>query len=143
LPRILRLQYAENTGAAFSLFNEYPAILAVIATGLAALVLAWSWFLPERERLSRAALGLIFGGAVGNLIDRFRYGFVVDFIQVHCDGRPLWPTFNLADSAICVGIALFFLSSWAAVRAQRPATPSDPAQAPAPAPESHSGSEKR
>jgi signal peptidase II len=113
LPPILRFKYMTNTGAAFSIFHEHPEILAVIAGALAAGVLVWGlFFLAPQERLARAALGLIFGGAVGNLADRLARGFVVDFIDIHWQGRTVWPTFNVADSCICVGIGLFLIASW-------------------------------
>ena len=116
IPRLLRFQYAENTGAAFSLFTRHPGILTWIASVLAVAVAVWAYLLPRHERMSRFALGLVFGGAIGNLVDRFRCGFVIDFIQFHWDGRPLFPTFNVADSAICIGIGIFFLSSWLSMR---------------------------
>jgi signal peptidase II len=112
VPSILQFQYAENTGAAFSLFQDHPAILSIIASLLALGVFVWGFTLPLTERMNRVALGMIFGGAIGNLIDRFLHSFVVDFIMIHWKGRPLWPTFNIADSAICVGIGLFFIFSW-------------------------------
>ncbi len=104
VPGCLKFQYAENTGAAFSLFREHPGVLAVA-------VLAWGLVLPAGERLSRVALGMILGGAVGNLIDRVRFGVVVDFILAYW-GRHAWPTFNVADSAICVGVGLFLVASY-------------------------------
>lgn len=112
VPNILQFQYAENTGAAFSLFQDHPGVLTVIASLLAIGVFVWGFTLPLTERVNRVALGMIFGGAVGNLIDRFFHSFVIDFIVIHWKGRPLWPTFNVADSAICVGIGLFFIFSW-------------------------------
>ena len=117
IPGCIRFEYAENTGAAFSLFQNHPGVLTVIACILAGAVLLWSAFLPAAERLNRVALGLIFGGAVGNLIDRFRFGFVVDFIVAYWKTHA-WPTFNVADSAICVGIGVFFLASYLQGRAE-------------------------
>lgn len=108
---VLRMEYAENRGAAFSLFQNHPEILLCVALGLAIGVLVWALFyLPRHERATRLALALIFGGAVGNLIDRFRFGFVVDFIVAHWNEHQ-WPTFNIADSAICIGIGIFFVAS--------------------------------
>ncbi len=119
VPGYLRFQYAENPGVAFSLFQDHPQVLTGVALVLAAAVLVWAlFFLPAEERWSRLALGLIFGGAVGNLIDRFRYGYVVDFIVAHWKEHA-WPTFNVADSGICVGIALFFLASLQAGRREK------------------------
>jgi signal peptidase II len=117
VPNLVRLVHRHNEGAAFSLFSDHPMVLAVVASVLAVGVLVWSFLLPAAERLSRVSLGMIFGGAVGNLIDRFRYDLsVIDFILIHWKGRDLWPTFNVADSAICVGVGLFFVASWLAVR---------------------------
>jgi signal peptidase II len=108
----LKFRYAENRGAAFSLFNEHPEILTGVALILAVAVLIWALFYtPVGDRLSRVALGLVFGGAVGNLVDRFRLGYVVDFIVAHYKVHE-FPTFNIADSAICVGIGLLFLASF-------------------------------
>jgi len=115
VPGCLRLEYAENTGAAFSLLQHHPGLLTATACLLAVAVLLWSAFLPPHERLSRLSLGLIFGGAVGNLVDRFRFGYVVDFIVAYWRSYA-WPTFNVADSAICTGIGLFFLVSYLAAR---------------------------
>ncbi|NQU43965.1 signal peptidase II, partial [bacterium] len=110
VPRLLAFIHTRNEGAAFSIFQTMPALLTLIAAGLAVAVLVWAlFFLPAPERLSRISLGLIFGGAVGNLVDRVLHDLhVVDFILVliQYKGR-LWPTFNVADMAICVGIGLF------------------------------------
>ncbi len=111
VPGLLRFQYAENRGAAFSMFHEHPEVLTVVAGLLALFVLVWAlFFLRAEERWSRCALGLVFGGAVGNLVDRFRLEFVVDFIVAHWKEHA-WPTFNVADMAICVGIGIFFIVS--------------------------------
>ncbi len=112
VPGWLKFRYAENRGAAFSLFHEHPEILTGVALTLAVAVLIWAlFFTPLRDHLSRVALALVFGGAVGNLIDRFRLGYVVDFIVAHYKIHE-FPTFNIADSAICVGIGLLFLASF-------------------------------
>jgi len=71
--------------------------------------------IPREERLPRFALSLVIGGAIGNLIDRVRLGYVVDFIHVYW-GRHQWPDFNVADSAISIGIVLLLLD---AVRPRR------------------------
>jgi signal peptidase II len=64
-----------------------------------------------QRRANRVALGLIAGGIAGNLIDRVRLGCVVDFLDFYV-GRHHWPAFNIADSAICIGVALYIISSW-------------------------------
>jgi len=112
VPGWLMFRYAENRGAAFSLFHDHPEILTGVALILAVAVFIWALFYtPVGDRLSRVALGLVFGGAVGNLMDRFRLGYVVDFIVAHYKHHE-FPTFNIADSAICVGIGLLFLASF-------------------------------
>lgn len=101
----IRLAYSHNTGIAFSLFQGKSDILTIVAlviiTGAIYLYITQ---LPNRRRLIQIAMGLILGGALGNVIDRVRLGYVVDFIQV-----AWFPIFNLADSAITVGAALLML----------------------------------
>lgn len=94
-----RLQHVKNTGAAFSLLQNQAAFLTVMSlVGLAA-ILFYFVFRPSDHPLLRLALALQLGGAIGNLIDRARYGHVTDFIRI-----PHWPVFNIADSAISVGV---------------------------------------
>jgi signal peptidase II len=99
-----------NTGVAFGFLSRLPPDWRWIVTvfSLAALVLlvsvAWR-IVPQGGRLGRAALGLVFGGATGNLLDRWRVGGVVDFLDVHWR-QYHWPAFNVADSAITVGVVL-------------------------------------
>lgn len=101
----IRLAYSHNTGIAFSLFQGKSDILTIVAlviiTGAIYLYITQ---LPNRRRLIQIAMGLILGGALGNVIDRIQLGYVVDFIQV-----GWFPVFNLADSAITVGAALLML----------------------------------
>jgi len=111
IPGCLDFTYAENTGAAFSLFNGHPGALALVAFVIAAAIFWWYWRTPREHRGMRIALGLVLGGAIGNLIDRVIRGSVVDFIHAFWRGHH-WPTFNVADSAICVGIALLILWSY-------------------------------
>ena len=112
------LTYVRNTGAAFSLLAGAPAgWRRPFFYGVAAVAcLAAVWMLrgvERRDRLSRLALGLIVGGALGNFIDRFRLGEVVDFVEVGVRGVYTWPVFNVADSAVCVGVGLLV---WRALR---------------------------
>jgi signal peptidase II len=110
IPGLLAFRYAENTGAAFSMFSDYPILLTAITSVIALVLLGWYWKTPEGHRITRSALALVLGGAVGNLIDRFTRGSVVDFIDAYWRSYH-WPTFNIADSAICIGIGILFL--WA------------------------------
>lgn len=101
---LLQWSLAFNRGASFSLMNDWeyaPFKLAVVAI-IAALVLLWLLGRAESKWYT-LGLGLILGGAIGNLIDRVRYGAVVDFIDVYW-GLAHFPTFNVADSAITVGV---------------------------------------
>ena len=100
---------AYNTGVSFSMFsNNNPYILSVFALIICA-GLMW-WMKSEQDKTIRIGLALIIGGAVSNVIDRFLHGAVVDFLDFYI-GSYHWPTFNVADSAICVGALLICLRS--------------------------------
>ncbi len=102
----LDLELARNTGASFSLFQGKAFVLVPVAVVLVGVLLVLSWRAPSTGRA--AILGLILGGALGNLSDRaFRddHGAVVDFVALH-----FWPTFNVADASIVVGCALLVVS---------------------------------
>ena len=113
IPNILFFDLAKNPGAAFSLFSEYPMILTGLAAILACVISVWIWNVAMTQKVTAFALGLVLGGAIGNLIDRIQYQQVTDFIRVHI--APLnwsWPTFNIADSGICIGMALLLLTTF-------------------------------
>lgn len=105
-----------NTGAAWSLFSGNNGLLALVSVvALLVLLLTRERFEPH-TLYGQVALGLIFGGIVGNLTDRLRVGHVIDFIRFYLerrgDGAEVgFPAFNVADSAICVGVGLLFLRS--------------------------------
>lgn len=104
------LRYVQNTGAAFGMFegrNYWLALLSVVV--LALLVRYWRVILGE-SMLHRLAVGLMLGGVVGNLLDRLRFGYVIDFLDFYWR-RSHFPAFNVADSAICVGVGLYILLS--------------------------------
>jgi signal peptidase II len=113
IPGFFDLARVHNTGAAFGLLNavDFPfktAVLALVA-GVALIGLAtYGATLPADQRLARAGLTLIVGGAAGNLIDRLTSGFVVDFVDLYWRGWHFW-AFNVADAAITVGVALMIL----------------------------------
>jgi signal peptidase II len=99
----LSLTCVRNTGSAFGLFANQAFLLTLVAiVGLLAILLFYR-YLPKSSILGSLALGLVFGGAVGNLIDRLRLGYVTDFIDVRLWHDFHWPAFNVADSAITVG----------------------------------------
>ncbi|NLM51866.1 MAG: signal peptidase II [Firmicutes bacterium] len=100
---IFHLTYVHNFGAAFSLFANYPVLLTLVALLIVLLLLIFLAKLPQQERLLRLALAIILGGALGNLLDRLRLGYVIDFLDFR-----IWPVFNLADMAIVLGVGLLF-----------------------------------
>ena len=105
-----------NTGAAWSMFSGNNGVLAMVAAGALVLLFLARHHFNIHTLGGQVSLGLIFGGIVGNLIDRLRVGHVVDFIYFYVerrDGRIAgFPAFNIADSAICVGVGLLFILSW-------------------------------
>jgi signal peptidase II len=108
----LNMTLAHNYGAAFSFLSDAGGWQRWLFTGLASVVtvvlIVWLFRLPAQEKMTAAALGLIIGGAVGNLIDRINHGYVVDFIDVYY-GDWHWPAFNLADSAITCGVVVLII----------------------------------
>lgn len=97
-----RIVYAHNTGIAFSLFQGMSRFLIFTSLLISAGIAYVYWTrLPRHVPLIQLSIGLIVAGALGNVVDRIRLGYVIDFIQV-----GWWPVFNLADSAICVGAVL-------------------------------------
>lgn len=99
----VRLTYIHNPGAAFGLFAGSRFVLIAVSLVAAIVVVTVAW--NRRTNLATAIpLGLILGGAVGNLIDRIRMGEVVDFVQVGIPPHSYWPVFNVADSAVTVGV---------------------------------------
>jgi signal peptidase II len=110
---LLSLTLVMNPGLAFGLLGTVPrgwrwVVAALSLVALAVLARVALRVLPAGGAVGQLAIGLIFGGAVGNLIDRARFGAVVDFVDVHWRGWH-WPAFNVADSAITVGVALLAL----------------------------------
>jgi signal peptidase II len=99
-----------NRGVSFGLFNNDAAINAVVFSLLAAAIVAALvvWLFRAGGLLLPAAIGLVIGGAVGNVADRLRLGSVVDFLDFHV-GAWHWPAFNVADAAICIGVALMLI----------------------------------
>ena len=110
-----RLTYVHNTGAAFSFLSEAGGwqrwLFAGLALVISAIITVWLTRLQKHETLLAVSLSLILGGAVGNLIDRLAYGYVVDFLDVYY-GTWHWPAFNIADSAITLGVVLMLVESF-------------------------------
>lgn len=114
IPGIFNLTHVHNTGAAFSFLSQAGGWQRWFFAGLAVIVSAslslWLARLQKHEVLLAVALSLILGGAIGNLIDRLAYGYVIDFLDVYYQSWH-WPAFNVADSAITIGVALLVLES--------------------------------
>ncbi len=112
IPGFLHLAYTENRGAAWSFLagQAWGIYLLSLLSLLAAIAFAVG-FARSRDKQLRLIFSLLFAGAVGNLIDRIRLGYVVDFIDIQL-GSYHWPTFNVADACLVVGVLLFLLWSW-------------------------------
>jgi signal peptidase II len=104
IPGFMRFIFVENTGAAFGIFQGKSPILTSLALLVIAFLIVYFRRAIAQSLWLSIAMGLQLGGALGNVIDRFRHGFVVDFINV-----PHWPTFNVADSSITVGVIMLGL----------------------------------
>ncbi|MEB3701693.1 Lipoprotein signal peptidase [Candidatus Bealeia paramacronuclearis] len=104
---------ALNRGVSFSLFQAGSPEGVWFLIGLTSLIVTGIlvWLFKTREKFLYISLGLVMGGAIGNIIDRFRYGAVVDFLDFHWEALH-WPAFNVADTAITIGVALIFLHSF-------------------------------
>jgi signal peptidase II len=113
------IEYAENRGAAFGMLSGLAPLLALMSLAILASLLVQYWRQPRTPLWQTLALGAIVGGAAGNLLDRVRLGYVVDFIAVGA-----WPNFNVADSAISVGVVLLL---WGWLRSDAVAGLSGPA----------------
>ncbi len=108
------LVHVGNTGAAWSMFSGRSVLLATLAATTLIAIFWWRRALGLRDRVAQIAFGLLCGGIVGNLTDRLTHGHVVDFIDLHF-GSYVYPTFNVADSGICVGVILYV---WHSLRAK-------------------------
>ena len=101
-----------NYGVSFGMFNNHSPENALLLSGISAVIafVLMLWMLDTKSKFLGIALALVIGGAFGNIIDRLRFGAVIDFIDVHAAGYH-WPAFNLADSCIVVGIAAIIIHS--------------------------------
>jgi signal peptidase II len=116
VPNLFQLVHVRNTGAAFGIGANtqsalVPLLLNIGAIGVFFIVVVYAFRSAVTDRVLQTGLHLILGGAIGNLVDRFRFRYVVDFLDVYVNVRGRehhWPAFNVADSAICIGIALLF-----------------------------------
>ncbi len=117
LPGYFDLTYVRNKGAAFGFLADSPAVfrdnfflvVPIVALFVITVVLLR---LPKEQKWPLFAFSLVYSGAIGNLIDRTRLGFVVDFLDFHYQEVYHWPAFNVADSAIVVGVSILFILSF-------------------------------
>ena len=116
-----KLTYVHNTGAAFSFLSEAGGwqrwFFAGLALAISCVIAVWLARLKQHETLLAVALALVLGGAIGNLIDRLAYGYVIDFLDVYYQTWH-WPAFNIADSAITLGVVLMLLESFGLVKSK-------------------------
>ena len=112
IPDLLNFAYAQNSGVAFSFLDNQGDAgrwgLSAVAIVAAVLVMYYFWRVPRAHDRLLGALGLLLAGILGNVVDRLRLGFVIDFIDVQF-GNWHYPTFNVADMSICIGAGLLIL----------------------------------
>ncbi len=122
IPGLLNFAYAENTGVAFSMLDDHGDSgrwgLSVIAMVAASLVVYFFWRTPRADDRILGALALLLAGIIGNVTDRIRLGFVVDFIDVQF-GSWHYPTFNVADMSIVIGAGLLIIDMFLSKRKQQ------------------------
>lgn len=114
IPGFFYLVHVGNTGAAWSLLTGKSLYLAMVAVVTLCAIFIWRRALGLQDRLAQIAFGLLCGGIVGNLVDRIQHHHVVDFLDFHF-GNYVYPSFNIADSGICVGVVLYI---WYSLRVQ-------------------------
>jgi lipoprotein signal peptidase len=107
---LFNITYVQNTGVAFGILNAFSSPAKVFFLGLVAgiaaiVVIIYSLRNDPRNRMLQGALALVLAGALGNLYDRIRFGYVVDFLEFHARGY-YWPSFNIADMSITIGVIL-------------------------------------
>jgi signal peptidase II len=117
------LTYVRNTGAAFSFLSEAGGwqrwFFAALALSISVSIVIWMRRLQKHETLLAVALALVLGGAIGNLIDRLAYGYVIDFLDIFYNTWH-WPAFNIADAAITIGVILMLAESLGLTKHQDP-----------------------
>ena len=108
---LVRVAPNANSGALFGLFQDQALLFGALSVGVLALIVAYHARSGDAGAIMSVALGLLLGGAIGNLVDRFRLGYVLDFVDMGL-GHLRWYTFNVADAAISASIVLFLLMAF-------------------------------
>ena len=111
IPNYFNFTYIRNAGGAFGLFNDTNSVLRTILFILFPMIAFIIIFnilrkISHREKLPVLALSFIIGGAIGNLIDRIHFSYVIDFLDFHLPNGWTWPTFNIADTAVVIGVSI-------------------------------------
>ena len=124
IPGFFSLTYVRNTGAAWGMFGGFNAWLTLLSVVMLIVIVLFRRSFLNDTWAHRCALGLMIGGIVGNLVDRVRLFYVVDFLDFYWRNYPHFPAFNIADSAICCGVFLYMISSfWSSSREARELPP--------------------
>lgn len=118
------ITYVRNPGAAFGFLAqshpEFREPFFLVLPPIAMVIILWVLkSIHQSDKIQIVALSMVFGGAIGNYIDRLRFGYVIDFLDFHIQNKYTWPAFNVADSAIVVGIGILLLLSF--IRPEEPA----------------------
>ena len=112
------LVYVRNDGAAWNMLSGHSIILILVSIVVLILLLIYRRSFLKEQFSHRILLGLMIGGIIGNLIDRIRFGWVTDFLDFHI-GTYHWPSFNVADSAICIAVTLYIITNVLEERAKK------------------------
>ena len=107
IKNIFYITYMHNFGAGFGILQRQRLFLILISAAVACIILFYSKKIGKKERLLQVIAGIVLGGTVGNLIDRIIYGYVIDFLDFR-----IWPIFNIADSAVTIGIIFLIVYYW-------------------------------
>ncbi len=125
IPGFFKFVHWVNTGAAWSLFHDNNGVLAIVSFIALIALFIWRHHFDTKSIMGQVSLGLIFGGILGNLLDRVlpSRNHVIDFLRFYIEKRSGeeigFPAFNIADSAICVGVGMLFILSWTQERSDR------------------------
>ncbi len=111
IPGFFQITYVRNTGAAWGMFTGFSGWLTLFSLAALILIIVFRKRLIDDTLRHRLAFACILSGVIGNLIDRLRYGYVIDFLDFHF-GNYQFPVFNVADSAICIGAGLYLLDTF-------------------------------
>ena len=131
VPGFFHLTYVRNTGAAWGMFSGQNVALSALALVMLAVLVVFRRKILPPGRVHRVALGLLCGGIAGNLFDRLRLDYVVDFLDFFVRNSH-FPAFNVADSAICLGVGIYVLGTLLVRTPEAVPAPGQPPEAPAP-----------